>query len=431
MTSRFGALALIAATMLGVQYVGPPIAASTVALPLGFALIAAYFLGLGAERVRLPRLSGYLVFGLLCGPYLLNVITSGMARDLQVVNEFALALIALVAGLELNVRHIRAHLRRVLVVGGTALFGTMLVLTALLWVTWPLLPFGAIDFAPARLAAALITAALVTSFSPTVTIAVITESRSRGPLTELVMAIVIVADLLLILVFAVALQLARSTTAAEPARVGVGVQLSWEIVGSLAFGAIVGAAFATYLRVVRREVTLVLLAVCAILAIIAPLLRFELILASLAAGLVVENVAPPEGDELRIAIERGALPVLVAFFAAAGASLQLDVLASVGGLALLLAAVRLLLIWGICALVLRRAPMPHGDGVWMGLISQAGVTLGLATIVASEFPDWGGRVRALIIALTGLHVLIGPILFKAALQRAGEIPAIRRRAGHA
>jgi Kef-type K+ transport system membrane component KefB len=269
------------------------------------------------------------------------------------------------------------------------------------------------------------TAALVASFSPTVTIAVIAESRSRGPLTEFVMAVVIVADLLLILVFAVALQLARWTNAASAhARVGVGVQLSWEIIGSLAFGAIVGAAFATYLRVVRREVTLVLLAVCAILAIIAPLFRFELILASLAAGLVVENVAPPEGDELRIAIERGALPVLVAFFAAAGASLQLDVLAAVGLLALLLSGLRLLLIWGICGLVLRRARTKHGQGVWMGLISQAGVTLGLATIVASEFPDWGARVRTLIIALTGLHVLIGPILFKAALQRAGEVPAI-------
>ena len=60
----------------------------------------------------------------------------------------------------------------------------------------------------------------------------------------------------------------------------------------------------------------------------------------------------------------------------------------------------------------------------MGLISQAGVTLGLATIVATEFPGWGAQVRTLIVALTGLHILIGPILLKAALQRAGEINKI-------
>jgi Kef-type K+ transport system membrane component KefB len=269
----------------------------------------------------------------------------------------------------------------------------------------------------------LITAVLVASFSPTVTIAVIAETRAQGRLTELVMAIVIAADLLLIVVFALALQFERWATAAAPGRVGVGVQLSWDIVGSLAFGALVGVLFALYLRIVRREITLALLGICTLLAVVAPLLRFELILAALAAGLVVENVAPPEGDELRVAIERGALPVLVAFFAAAGASLQLDALALVGGVAVTLAVARLALIWGIGEFAVRRASPadPSTRLVWMGLISQAGVTLGLASIVASEFPAWGGGVRTLIVALTGLHVMVGPILLKAALQRAGEI----------
>jgi hypothetical protein len=58
---------------------------------------------------------------------------------------------------------------------------------------------------------------------------------------------------------------------------------------------------------------------------------------------------------------------------------------------------------------------------WMGLVSQAGVTLGLATILAAEFPEWGGPVQTLILALTGLHVLIGPIFLRAALARAGEV----------
>ena len=131
MMARAGALLLILAAMVGVQRVGPPIAASTVALPLGFALIAAYLLGLVAERVRLPRLSGYLLFGLLCGPFLLNLITATMARDLQVVNDLALALIALVAGLELNLARLRPHLRGVLIIGGATMLGTLAILTVL------------------------------------------------------------------------------------------------------------------------------------------------------------------------------------------------------------------------------------------------------------------------------------------------------------
>jgi Kef-type K+ transport system membrane component KefB len=421
--ARLLAVLLILAVVVGVQRVGPPLAASTVTLPLGFALVAAYLLGTVAERLRLPRLSGYLLFGLICGPYLLNLITSGMARDLQVVNGLALALIALVAGLELNLRQLRAHAHAVLAIGGGVMLGALAALTVLLWAAWPLLPFGGPETMAGRLAAALVTAALVVSFSPTVTLAVIADTRARGPFTELLMAIVIVADLLLILVFALALQYARWALAAAPSGVGAGAEISWEILGSLAFGAIVGAGFAAYLRVVGREITLALLGVCALLAVVAPLLHFELILAALAAGLVVENVAPPQGEALRTAIERGALPVLVAFFAAAGASLQLDALAVMGTAALLLAAVRLGLIRGLSALAIRGARFADSPAryAWMGLVSQAGVTLGMATIVAAEFPDWGDRVRTLVVALTGLHVLTGPILLKAALQRAGEI----------
>jgi Kef-type K+ transport system membrane component KefB len=235
----------------------------------------------------------------------------------------------------------------------------------------------------------------------------------------------VLADLVLILVFALAMQFARWALASPAdAGVGLGAQLSWEIFGSLAFGAIVGALFAFYLRFVRRELTLALLGVCAVLALVAPALHFELILAALAAGLVVENLAPPEGDELRVAIERGAMPVLIVFFAAAGASLQLDVLAVIGGVALALALVRLSLLRGMTEIGVRLAGMSDSPArlVWMGLISQAGVTLGLAHIAASEFPGWGDQIRTLIVALTGLHVLTGPILLKAALRRANEIP---------
>jgi Kef-type K+ transport system membrane component KefB len=416
------ALVLILAIMVAIQRVAPG-DAPMVALPLGFSLIAAYLLGGAAERLRLPRLSGYLLFGLLCGPYLLNLITARMAQELQLVNGLALALIALVAGLELNATRLWPQARVVLVVGGVVISLTLAVLAALLWAIWPWLPLPPLDAGLPRLAAALVTATLVASFSPTVTIAVIAEARSRGPLTDLVIAIVVLADLVLILAFALAMQLARWAMTSAAGEIGLGAQLSWEIFGSLAFGGIVGALFAFYLRFVGRELTLALLGVCVVLAIVAPILHFELILASLAAGLVVENLAPPEGDELRTAIEHGALPVLIAFFAAAGASLQLDVLAAIGGTALVLATVRLGLVRGTTALAVRLAGLADSPArhVWMGLVSQAGVTLGLASIAAAEFPGWGEQVRTLVIALTGLHVLTGPILLKAALRRAGEI----------
>ncbi len=427
--ARGGAFLLIIAMMFFIQRLAPGGGVGLV-LALGFSLIAAGLLGEAADRIRLPRLSGYLLFGLLCGPYLLNLITASMARDLQIVNAFAIALIAFVAGLELNLTRLRPQMRPMLIVGGLTLLGGLAALTVLLWVAWPWLPLPDPGPPVSRLAAALVTAALIVSFSPTVSIAVIAESRARGPLSELTLAIVVMADLALIFVFALAMQLARWAEGTGAADISLLALLSWEVLGSLAFGAIAGALFAFYLQHVHRALTLALLALCALLATLSPAFDFELVLSALAAGLVVENIAPPAGDRLKDAVERGALPVLIVFFAAAGASLQLDALAAIGWTALVLAAIRLGLIRAITGRAVRAAGLPAFPArlVWMGLISQAGVTLGLAALVAAEFPTWGAAVQTLVLALTGLHVLAGPILFRAALARAGEIGQLKAAA---
>jgi Kef-type K+ transport system membrane component KefB len=263
---------------------------------------------------------------------------------------------------------------------------------------------------------------VVASFSPTVTIALIAESRARGPLSELTLALVVLADLLLILAFTLVMQFVRFAFGGVQ-DVGLFIGLSWEIFGSFAFGAAVGAAFAFYLRHIGRELPIALLGLCAAIAGLGEVLHLEPLLAALAAGLVVENVAPPRGDMLKDAAERGALPVLVVFFAAAGASLQLDALATIGGVALGVSLLRLGLIWFATRLGASYAQVePPADRlVWMGLVSQAGVTLGLVLIVASEFPEWGAAMQMLIVALIAIHQIAGPVMFKAALARAGEI----------
>ena len=394
------------------------------ALALGFALIAAALTGAVFERLRLPRVSGYLVFGLACGPYLANIITRPMARDLQVVNGVAIALIALIAGLELNYSRLRPRLAAMSRLGAMSLLLMYAVLVPLFWAVWPWLPVAPDAGGLARITLAALVTTVVVSFSPTVTIAVIADARARGPLSEMVLTVVVLADLALIVFFTLTMQAVRWTTgAAIGTDVNLLVRLAWEIFGSFAFGAALGAMFALYLRFVGKEITIALLALCVLLSELGPRLHFEALLSALAAGLVIENIAPPSGDALRDAVERGALPILVIFFAAAGASLHLDVLAAVGLTAAIISAVRLAVIRGATYIASRTAGVPTelGDRVWMGLISQAGVTLGLTILVATEFPEWGVRLQALMLALIAMHELIGPVLFKAALARAGEI----------
>jgi Kef-type K+ transport system membrane component KefB len=398
--------------------------ARSVAFAFGFALIAAALAGDLFERMRLPRITGYLLFGMVCGPFGANIISRSMARELTFVNGLAIALIAFIAGLELNMRRLRPRLVAILQLAGIQLALMYVGLFLLGWLVWPWLPLLPEATGLTRVALAALLATLVVSFSPTVTIAVIADSRARGPLSELVLAIVVLADLALIVLFTFAMQATRwSLGEAGPGDVSLLARLAWEIAGSFAFGAIAGSLFAFYLRHVGREVTLMLLTLCVVLSQVGVAFHFEPLLAALAAGLVVENVAPPSGDALKDAVERGALPVLVVFFAAAGASLHLDALGSIGLIALGVSAARLGLIrlGGYLSTRVSGIDPAIGGAAWMGLVSQAGVTLGLTIIVASEFTEWGARVQTLMVALIALHELIGPVLFRMALARAGEI----------
>jgi Kef-type K+ transport system membrane component KefB len=419
-------LGVVLLLMAVVQRAGagePPIA-GVVALALGFALIAAVLVAELTERIGLPRVTGYLLLGLVCGPYVANLITRDMARELGIFNGLAVALIAFVAGLEMNLERLRSALRELIALSVTTLGLMYVLLLPALWAAWPWLGIAPEASGVARLALAIVLTVVVISFSPTVTIAVLTENRARGPLSDVILTTVILADLVLILSFTLAMQFAAWATGhATSHDVGIAVHLLWEVPGSLAFGAALGAGFALYLRFVGREVTLGLLALCVLLSAGGAYLRFEPLLAALAAGLVVENIAPPRGDVLRLAVEKGALPVLVIFFAAAGASLHLDALGQLGLLAVAISAFRIFSIRTATAVGARVSGLraDHRDLVWMGLVSQAGVTLGLAVIVADQYPGWGTALQTLVVSMIAIHEVIGPVLLRAALARAGEI----------
>ena len=421
---RAAALAIVIALAWWVTSLDAPSGAPlrVTGLALGVTVIAAYLAGALLEGLHLPKVTGYLLFGLISGPYLLNIINRPMARELQLFNGLAVALIAFIAGLEINVARLRPRLGAIATLG-FALLGTLyLVLFIAFWFAWPWLPIAPDAPPAARAAIAFLLTAVVASFSPTVTIAVVAESRSAGVFTETSLAVVILADLVLILMFTIAMEAVRAA-AGSTNDVGLLASASWGIIGSLAFGAIVGALFSIYLRTIGREVTLVLVGVCTLLSVAAGRLHFEPVLSALAAGLVVENVAPPQGDTLKRAVERGALPVLVIFFVAAGASLQIDALETIGLVALAIATLRAGLAWAGASIGARLAsqPPPVGNLLWMSLISQAGVTLGLTLIAAQEFPEWGRDFQMLMVSLIAINQLAGPVLFRNALARAGEI----------
>ena len=425
---RLAALALTVAGTLWVRELGAdlPAGSAGTALALGFTLVGAWVTGDVLRRFRVPRLTGYLLFGILVGPYLGNVITESMTSQLQAVTGLATTLIALIAGLTLNLERLGRRLISIVHMTAVMLAVAMIALFALAWLAWPWLPVAPEASGVAKLTMLGLFVVMVVSFSPTMTAAVIADTGARGRLSDSVLAIVVIADLVILVLFSMALQLARSSMSpGADDGIDLLVRFSWEIGGAVAFGVLLGALFALYMRYVGREVTLVLLGVCAVLSQVGTTQQFEPLLAALAAGLVIENLAIAQGDTLRSAVQRGAPPILVVFFVAVGASLRLDALAAVGLAAVALSFVRITLIRLGSTAGLRVSGLEPDIGrhMWTGLISQAGITLGFASLVAAEFPGWGNQLQLLLVGSLAIHELIGPILFRQGLTRAGELDA--------
>jgi trehalose 6-phosphate synthase len=428
---RLEGVALVVLAVLWTRHISDTVPSEprTIALALGFTLIVALVTGNVIRRFRLPRLTGYLLFGVLIGPYLANVITEPVARQLQAVTGLATTLIALIAGLMINLDRLRTRLASIATMTGLTLAVMIAGLFAAAWLAWPSLPVAPEATGLPKLAMVMLLVVSVASFSPTMTAAVVAETGARGRLSDLVLAIVVLADVVVLVLFSMAMQLARVAAGDAGADVNVLVRLAWEIGGAVAFGSLVGAGFALYLRYIGRESTLVLLGVCVLLTQVGATQRLEPLLAALTAGLVIENLAVAEGDALKAAVQRGALPVLVVFFVAVGSSLRIEALTTLGLVAVGLAVLRLILIRvGTLAGMRMSGITPRvGAYVWTGLISQAGITLGLTAVMASEFPGWGAQIQLLLIALIVMHELVGPILFRHGLQRAGDLDVAAER----
>jgi trehalose-6-phosphate synthase/Kef-type K+ transport system membrane component KefB len=419
------ALALAVGAMVWVRELGVQTTApATTALALGFALMGASALGDALRRFKLPRVTGYLLFGVFAGPYVGNLITQAMAVELQVVTGIATTLIALIAGLTLSLDRLGSRLAPIAQLTAVTLAVAMAGIALVGWLAWPWLPIAPEAGGLTRLAMLLVMVVIVVSFSPTMTAAVIADSGARGRVSETVLAVVVLADLVILVLFSVSMQLAREVVGTGGGLGGGALaQIAWEIGGAVAFGVLVGVLFALYMRYIGREITLAVLVVCAVLSQVGSTQQLQPLLAAVAAGLVIENLAVAQGDMLRAAVRRGAPPVLVVFFVAVGASLRLDAVAVIGAAGVALSMVRLAVIrLGVSAGVqvsgLQGAPATYA---WMGLVSQAGITLGFASVVASEFPGWGQQLQLLVVASIAIHELVGPILFRHGLAKAGEI----------
>ncbi len=395
-------------------------------MAFGFLILSGYLAGEAAQRVHLPRITGYLLAGVLCGPDLLAVLDQRIVHYLKTIDQVALFYIALTAGGELDWRSVRPQLRRILSLGGAQLVpGWLLVLGVFLLASGQL-EFLAVLSWQAKLAACAILAIISVAVSPATTVAVIVETRARGPLRDLALGTTVLMDVVVIIAFT--LVLSQSGAVLGAGHEAGGILHECFILGlSILLGTGVGFLLRLFLhsgeKARKRGLALLLLALGLFLVRVSADMHLDGLILAVAAGFVVRNTSS-HGEHFLGQLELVSQPIFLVFFGLAGAALDLRLLLSLWPLALLFVLARLLAKFASVssAAWLLRLPHPVRNRVWMSFLGQAGVSLGFAALVAAEIPGVGDGIREVVVAAVVVNQVLGPVLFKMALAGAGEIP---------
>ncbi len=390
----------------------------------GILLLTADTFGEVAHDLGIPRLVGYLVAGLALGPSVSGIVPAGVLEDLGMMKRLAVGLIGLLAGAELRMADLRQRYRQIFWILVLQMGLVLLVLTLAALVGRPWIPFLQPLTAAPLVFVALLFAATLTVNSPMVTLALLTETRATGPLAKTTLGVVLVADIIVVVLFTMAFSLARASLGGETGSAPeILSRLMLEVVESILAGAIVGGVLTLYLRFVKRELVVFAVVLVFATAAAAEALHFELLLSLLVAGFLVENVAPVRAEPLVETLHQMAVPVFVVFFAIAGAELHVREFAALWPLVLTIALLRMgaIAVGATAGGRLAGAEPQVTKYAWTGLVSQAGVALGLATIVADRLPVVGLAMQTLIVGVIAFNESVGPVLFRRGLDRAGEI----------
>ncbi len=416
-------LTAIIGLMFALTRTSPEAASDAAAtMQLGFLLVSAYLAGQVARSIQLPQITGYLALGLIVGPYTLGILTVETVERFRLVDEIALSLIALSAGGELRIPVVKERARSI-----ATITAVQVVLVFAFVAFFVFEGRGWIDFLrdrPVRAAeaVAMLFGLVAVANSPSTTIAVITEEKAQGVLTQTVLGLTVVKDVLILVLMALLIPLAAAVMdPALPFSLTAAGEVGAEIMESLVLGMAFGWIVVMALKYLGGRQVLVVLGAAFLSVELAEQFGLEYILISMAAGFVVQNFST-RGPALLNALETNSLPVYALFFAVAGAGLDIPALREVWRIALLIIVARGVSIYGSTWLGARMA----GDGAvvrthaWTGFLAMAGVTLGIASLIRARFPEIGGQVAAIIVAVIAFNQLVGPPIFRWSLVRSKE-----------
>jgi len=386
------------------------------------------------RKIHFPLITGLILTGILAGSSFLGFIPEHALPKLNFLNEIALAIIAFSAGAELHLEELRSRLNSIKWMTIGQLGVTFILSTAFVYFIAGYIPFMANVDNNIRLAIAMLFGTIFVARSPSSAIAIINEMRARGPFVKTAMGVTVVIDVLVIILFAITFSVVKTIINGDPLNLNFLLVLLLEIVLSFVLGYLYGKILELLLKtnlhsnlkagfIILIGYSVYLLNHLVIHQAEMAGYHFELepLLIAIIASFYVTNYTKYNHEFEEIIFEISPY-IYIIFFTLTGDSLSLQTLIKVIDIALILFAVRVLtlILGGFFGIWAGKENKKYAKIAWMPYVTQAGVAIGLTTMVSASFPDWGHEFETIIIAIIVINQIIGPPLFKWAIKYVGE-----------
>ncbi|HNP17367.1 MAG TPA: cation:proton antiporter [Fulvivirga sp.] len=387
------------------------------------------------QKLRLPLITGFLLVGVIAGPFILGLIPSESRIHLQFVIDISLAFIAFAAAAELYLKDLRSRMKSIKWMTFGQLVVTFVLSSVVVYLMADYIHFMKGMSSEAKIAVAILTATIFVARSPSSAIAIINEMRAKGPFTQTAIGVTVVKDFLVIILFAINFSLANIFVKDLDFDIGFLLIIVGELAISFLLGYLLGKVIIIILsiRIHKYAKTIYILALGYSMYLLYYFIKdysfqmigkevlIEPLLICIMSSFMVTNYSKYRQEFIKLLDDIGPI-IYICFFTLAGASLSIDLLWKVWPVALLFFTIRLvsMIIGSFVGGSLAGDPPLYNRIGWMPYLTQAGVSIGLATIVSVSFPLWGPEFATLIISVIVINQIIGPPLFKWAIEIVGE-----------
>ncbi len=406
-------------------------------LAISVALSAGLFMSRVVKPLKLPAVTGYLVAGILIGPYCLGLLgikgfgftSTEEVSAMGIINDVALGFIAFAIGDEFRLSQLKKTGKQATVIGiFQAVITTLLVDAVLVGLHFVL----GEDKLP--LSTAIVLGAIASATAPAATLMVVRQYKAKGKLTSLLLPIVALDDAVGLIIFAVSLGVAKTLHNGELSLVSVIVDPLVEIFISLIMGAVIGWVLSFCEKFFRSNTKRQALVVTAIFLAVAISkyhssigevhIGFSPLLVCMMLGTIFCNVCD-FSPELMEKTDKWTAPIFILFFVLSGAELEFSVFGDLAIVGI-----------GVIYIIARSIGKYFGARISAGfvkcephikkylgitLLPQAGVALGMSITAMTALGAEGVIIRNIVLFGVLIYELFGPLMTKTALMKAGEI----------